>query len=418
MSILLPVFRISRILRVHQPGLKRTSHQLHTFCVHMRTARSILRKATVLPRSTATRHLHQRTLPALVGRNVEARWKNNSFTHGGQRSVGHFAGEMIRPPANTALTIVPEQQAYIVERLGKYRTTLHADWYILIPFLDKIAYVHSLKEQALVIDRQSAITSDNVTISMDGILYVQVVDPFKASYGVDDVLYAVTQLAQTTMRSEIGKMTLDKTFKERDALNMSLVAAINQASEAWGLRCLRYEIRDISPPASVRDQMHMQAEAVRRKRAQISESEGVLQSDINLAEGQKQALELKAAGEATAIYLKAKATADAVDLLSNAVSSSGGEKAIGLRIAEQYIEAFGKLAKESTTLMLPSNAGDPSAMVAQAMGLYSALNKKGEPQKGSSGEVAGAVDGEYQPYDEADDEFGHEHEHEHSKREV
>eukprot|EP00465_Bigelowiella_longifila_P000558 CAMPEP_0185280804 /NCGR_PEP_ID=MMETSP1359-20130426/66356_1 /TAXON_ID=552665 /ORGANISM="Bigelowiella longifila, Strain CCMP242" /LENGTH=215 /DNA_ID=CAMNT_0027876147 /DNA_START=319 /DNA_END=966 /DNA_ORIENTATION=+ len=214
---------------------------------------------------------------------------------------------------------------------------------------------------------------------MDGVLYIKIEDPEKASYGVQNCLQAVTQLAQTTMRSEIGKMSLDKTFEERDSLNTSLVKAINEAADAWGIKCLRYEIRDIIPPETVRESMDQQAEAVRRKRAQISESEGVLQSDLNIAEGVKQSMELKAEGEAKAILMKAEATAKAVKLLAEAIEEDGGEEAISLRVAEQYVEAFGKLAKEGTTMLLPSNTADPGSMVAQAMTIYSKiLDKKKE----------------------------------------
>eukprot|EP00472_Partenskyella_glossopodia_P011307 CAMPEP_0197520790 /NCGR_PEP_ID=MMETSP1318-20131121/6115_1 /TAXON_ID=552666 /ORGANISM="Partenskyella glossopodia, Strain RCC365" /LENGTH=363 /DNA_ID=CAMNT_0043072507 /DNA_START=59 /DNA_END=1150 /DNA_ORIENTATION=+ len=279
----------------------------------------------------------------------------------------------MRSPPNYGLVIVPQQNAYVIERLGKWNQTLLAGWYFLIPMVDKIAYVHNLKEQALILDKQTAITKDNVTISMDGVLYIKIEDPKKASYGVQNCLLAVTQLAQTTMRSEIGKMTLDKTFEERDALNRALVSAINDAAEAWGIRCLRYEIRDIMPPDIVRESMDRQAEAVRKKRAQISESEGDLQTEINLAEAAKLSAELKAEGEAKAIMMKAEATASAVQILAEAAHKDGGDKAIALRVAEQYVEAFGNLAKESTTLMLPTQAGDPSSMVAQAMGMYSKI---------------------------------------------
>mmetsp|Transcript_611 Transcript_611/g.914 ORF Transcript_611/g.914 Transcript_611/m.914 type:complete len:335 (-) Transcript_611:186-1190(-) len=317
---------------------------------------------------------HRRVLPALANTPFLLPARAYSPSHRSPFGGAYF--ENIVPPTNFGFVVVPQQQSYVIERLGKYTRTLSAGWYIMIPFVDKIAYVHSLKEQALVIDRQSAITRDNVTITMDGVLYIKIEDPEKASYGVQNCLQAVTQLAQTTMRSEIGKMSLDKTFEERDSLNTSLVKAINEAADAWGIKCLRYEIRDIIPPETVRESMDQQAEAVRRKRAQISESEGVLQSDLNIAEGVKQSMELKAEGEAKAILMKAEATSKAVRLLAEAIEEDGGEEAISLRVAEQYVEAFGNLAKEGTTMLLPSNTADPGSMVAQAMTIYSKILEK------------------------------------------
>jgi len=297
-------------------------------------------------------------------------------------------------PWNLGFAIVPEQYAYVVERLGKYSRTMYGGFHLMIPVFENVAYIHSLKEQSLEMEQQTAITRDNVTIAMDGVLYVRIIDPVKASYGVSNCLMAISQLAQTTMRSEIGKMTLDKTFEERELLNDALVQAINTAAEPWGAECLRYEIRDIIPPDTVRDSMDQQAEAVRKKRANISESEGVLQADINIAQGAKRALELKAEGEsaaikmkaegeAAAIRMKAEATAEAIRRVSEALEEDEAEKALSLRVAEQYVDAFGKLAKESTTLMLPSNANDPSAFVAQALGIYSKVVDK---QKKSSKE--------------------------------
>jgi len=284
--------------------------------------------------------------------------------------------KIVPPPNYFGFVVVPQQRAYVVERLGKYHKTLEADWYMLIPFVDKIAYAHSLKEQALIIESQAAITKDNVTVMIDGVLYLKITDPEKASYGVSDAIAAASALAQTTTRSEIGKMTLDKTFEERESLNKTIVRILNEAGEPWGIQCLRYEIRDIIPPSSVRESMDQQAEAIRRKRVAISESEGMLQSDVNIAEGGKRALELKAEGEAAAILMKAEATAKAVRMIAEAVDKDGGEEAIALRVAEQYLEAFGNIAKESTTMMLPSNAADPSSMVAQAMGMYKEIVAK------------------------------------------
>ncbi|KAJ8535061.1 hypothetical protein ON010_g13679 [Phytophthora cinnamomi] len=209
-----------------------------------------------------------------------------------------------------------------------------------------------------------------------GVLYVKIIDPYNASYGVEDPLYAVTQLAQTTMRSELGKITLDKTFEERESLNLSIVEAINQASEAWGIKCLRYEIRDIAPPRSVKAAMDMQAEAERRKRAEILDSEGERQAYINVAEGKKRAAVLEAEGAAAAILAKANASAEAIQRLSAAIQETGGRDAVALQVAEKYVDAFGNIAKEGTTVLLPANTNDPSSMVASALSIFGNIQKQ------------------------------------------
>lgn len=302
-------------------------------------------------------------------------------------------------PFNTIVLFVPQQEAWIIERFGKYQKTLEPGLNFLIPVVESIKYVQSLKELAIDIPKQSAITSDNVTLDIDGVLYLRVIDPYRASYGVEDAEYAITQLAQTTMRSELGKIPLDTVFRDRDSLNTSIVAAINKAAEDWGVDCKRYEIRDIRLPARVQEAMQMQVEAERKKRATILESEGIREADINVAEGQKKARVLtseaymaeqvnQALGEAEAMVATARAKAEAIEKVAIALSKKNGQQAVSFSVAEQYIEAFGNLAKKGNTLLLPSNTGDVTNMVAQAMSIYSTI---GSSQKAAIGSDSSAA---------------------------
>lgn len=283
------------------------------------------------------------------------------------------------------IKFVPQQQAWVVERFGKFNRILEPGLAVLLPLVDQIKYVKTLKEVAVEVPTQSAITQDNVALAIDGVLYYRVVDPYNACYGVEDADFAITQLAQTTMRSEIGKLTLDRTLAERNLLNTSIVEAINEAAIHWGIRCLRYEIRDIQPPETVVKSMHSQVSAERQKRALILESEGSRQSAINVAEGKKQSQILasegnklekinEAQGEAEAIVAKANATATSIAAVSNAIKENG-HHAVSLMVAEKYIAAFAQLAQKSNTLMLPSNAGDPASIVAQAMTIFKNVSR-------------------------------------------
>jgi regulator of protease activity HflC (stomatin/prohibitin superfamily) len=294
--------------------------------------------------------------------------------------------------------VVPQQEAWIVQRLGKYHRQLSPGLNWLAPFLDVVAYVHSFKEEAMEIREQMAITQDNVTVTMDGVLYIKVVDPVAASYGVKDPKFAISQLVQTSMRSEIGKLPLDRTFQEREMLNTHIVETINEAASAWGIRALRYEIKDINMPDEIRKAMELQMTAERQKRArilesegirqaQINESEGKRQAEINIAEGMKQKTLLSseasivvkvnaAKAEAESILALAKATGEEVQILSEVLQTSISEKAISLKLAQEYLETFKELAQKSTTLMLPSDIANPASMVTQSLSLFDAIRSK------------------------------------------
>ncbi|KAJ8608642.1 hypothetical protein MRB53_039526 [Persea americana] len=318
-----------------------------------------------------------------------ATYTGNAFGPGSGSQIPSSFGSSSRSlPANTIIRFVPQQTAWIVERMGKFNRILQPGVAILIPILDRIAYVKSLKESAIEVPNQSAITADNVSLELDGVLYTRVVDAYKASYGVEDAEYSISQLAQTTMRSEIGMLTLDAVLRERQQLNENITRALNEAAAAWGLTCLRYEIRDIHAPDSVVQAMHRQVTAERSKRAEILESEGQRQSAINIAEGRKQSVILaseamkmeqinKAAGEAEAILVKAKATAAGIEAVATSITAGkdAAQNAISLSVAEKYVDAFGKLAKEGTSVVVPGNVGDISGMIASAMAVYGSVSK-------------------------------------------
>ncbi|AKJ68201.1 hypothetical protein PATSB16_21670 [Pandoraea thiooxydans] len=277
-----------------------------------------------------------------------------------------------------AVKIVPQQHAWVVERLGRYHTTLTPGLSIVVPFIDRVAYKHVLKEIPLDVPSQVCITKDNTQLQVDGVLYFQVTDAMKASYGSSNFVSAITQLSQTTLRSVIGKMELDKTFEERTHINQSVVDSLDEAAANWGVKVLRYEIKDLTPPKEILHAMQAQITAEREKRALIASSEGKRQEQINLAngareaaiqksEGERQAFINRAQGEASAILAVAEANAQAIQKIANAIQTQGGMDAVNLKVAEQYVGAFGNLAKTGNTLIVPGNLSDISGMVAAAL---------------------------------------------------
>jgi regulator of protease activity HflC (stomatin/prohibitin superfamily) len=271
--------------------------------------------------------------------------------------------------------VVPQKQAFVVERLGKYSRTLDAGFHVLFPFVDRVVAKHSLKETVIDVPSQICITRDNIAIEIDGVLFMQVMDPVKATYGIDNYMFAARQLAQTTLRSEIGKMELDRSFEERESINANIIEALDKASSPWGLKILRYEISSINPPQSVKDALEKQMRAERERRAQVAMSEGDREARINVAEGHKQetikqseALKLKqineAEGKAREIELLALATAEGITRIAHAIDAPGGREAVNLRVAEQYVKEFGRLASVNNTMIIPANLSDVGGMVA------------------------------------------------------
>jgi len=292
--------------------------------------------------------------------------------------------------AKTAV-VVPQQSAFVIERLGKYSGTLYAGFHVLVPFIDVIRYRHTLKEQSSDIPAQVCITRDNVQVGVDGILYLKVLNPERASYGIQDYHFAISQLAQTTLRSEIGKIDLDRTFEERTNINTAVVTELDKASESWGVKVLRYEIRNITPPGDILAAMEKQMRAEREKRAVILSSEGTRDAAINTAEGEKQQV-IKASearrqqqineaqGQAEAILTVANATAEGLKKVGAAIMMEGGYDAVRLRVAEQYVAQFGQLVQGTTNLVLPANVGDIGAMIALAMNVFNQQSVKGTPK--------------------------------------
>ena len=270
---------------------------------------------------------------------------------------------------------VKEQQAVIIERFGKFERQLLPGLRALLPLIDQVAYIHSLKEEVYEISSQTAITKDNVEISIDGILYIKILDAQAASYGIGNPIDAIQQLAQTTMRSELGKLKLDDTFKGREELNHSIVSAINEVSTSWGINCMRYEIKDITIPLTLRKAMERQAESERQKRAEILNTEGKRQADINVAEGLRQAAILMAEGQARAISVRAEATAESIRVLCKSMEEDGAMQAVNLRIAEKYLNAYSSLAKKNNSMIITSNPGDVSSMVTKAFGIFEEIGR-------------------------------------------
>ena len=272
------------------------------------------------------------------------------------------------------LIIVPQKSAYIVQRLGKYRCTFEAGLHLIIPFIDKLAYKLSLKEMAIDVPPQQCITKDNIMVDVDGVLYMQVIEPVKAAYGIDDYLFATTQLAQTTMRSEMGKLDLDRSFEERTSVNAAIVEAVDKASDPWGIKVTRYEIKNITPPKTISDAMEKQMRAEREKRAMIAESEGERQSKINRAEGERaQAIALSegerarrinvAEGQAKEILLVAEAQAESIRKVAQALTEPGGLASVNMQLAQNYLEQFGKMANTNNTMIVPANLSDVVGML-------------------------------------------------------
>jgi len=311
-------------------------------------------------------------------------------------AVGRYSRQ--RLPTNLGVLFVPQQEGWVVQRFGKYKEVLEPGLRFLIPFVDRVAYRHSLKMVTLEIPNQVGITKDNVNIEIDGILYYRIVDPYKASYNIDDPEFAIQQLAMSTMRVEVGKLDLEKIFEEREIMNRAIVNEINKSVDSWGLHCDRYEIRDIKPPVKAMRAMELQMIAERRRRQKVIRSEAERTAVVNRGEGQRTATilaaeakklekQLYAEGEANAIRARAEATAEGLERVAKALHQSKASDAVSLVIAEQYVKAFGELAQKGNTLLLPTNAGDVSSMVAQALTIYQNISAAQQKRSGSSASI-------------------------------
>ena len=276
--------------------------------------------------------------------------------------------------------IIPYRKVYVIERLGKYHRTLESGFHLILPLVDRISFKHSLKEKAWEVPQQICITKDNISVEVDGILYLQIMNPKKASYGINDYLYATIQITQTTMRSVIGKLDLDQTFRERENINAQIVEAIEAASDPWGIKVTRYEIKDIKPPKTINDAMEKQMRAEREKRAVIAQSEGEKQACINRAEGEMQEVVSKAKGKAIEIEALSIASAEGIVKIAEAINASGGKDAVSLKLAEQYIKEFGNLAKTNNTMIIPSNLSDISSVVASLTSIIKSGGKSSDKE--------------------------------------
>jgi regulator of protease activity HflC (stomatin/prohibitin superfamily) len=354
-------------------GEKSTREEVRQKVLAMRQRRAPRPAAATLEIVPKETSMLFKLIIALVVSVAAFAWKGTGVFSIGVALIAFFIAFVVE-----GVRVVPQQHAWVVERLGKFHEVLEPGLNIIIPFFDRIAYRHSLKEVPFDVPEQVCITKDNTQLAVDGIVYYQVTDPRLASYGTSDYLTAITQLAQTTLRSEVGKMELDQSLQSRDVINRSVVSVLDEAGRSWGVKVLRYEVKNLTPPESILRAMQQQITAEREKRALIAKSEGERQQEINIADGAKQAAVLnsegqktaainKAQGEATALRLVAEATAAAVRAVAEAIGSPGGQQAANLKVAELYIGAFGNLAKTNNTMIVPSNLSDVASMVASAI---------------------------------------------------
>jgi len=364
---------VRALSRIVQSAQKPTREQVRERVLAMRRHRAARPGASIAPLVPKETGMFVKLIIALIISIAAYAWKGT-----GVFSIGVAIAAFVVAFVFEGIRVVPQQHAWVVERLGKFHEVLEPGLNIIIPFFDRIAYRHSLKEVPFDVPEQVCITKDNTQLAVDGIVYYQVTDPQRASYGTSDYLTAITQLAQTTLRSEVGKMELDQSLQSRDEINRQIVSVLDEAGRAWGIKVLRYEVKSLTPPESILRAMQQQITAEREKRALIAKSEGEKQQEINVAEGAKQAAILKsegektaqvntAQGEATALRLVAEATAAAVRAVAEAMSAPGGQQAANLKVAELYIGAFGNLARTNNTMIVPSNLSDVASVVASAI---------------------------------------------------